>query len=423
VTPAEAFTGVLDLQSKAGMSIYKEATRSLYEDANERFDCDPEHLHTFLTKLEDHGMEFAWASELGILWIPTGVKKVDGKDEFSDETTYLLENYGAVSHEGVFRWEKSFINTQSRAAQDSQMLARCIMKSLSAKGQNKIHVWKNHYRHNGRNCGVTLLKVVIRESAVDTEATSLSIQRDLRRLSTYIVSANSDISQVNMYVRTQLEALRARGEDTTNIEKGVFVDLLDAYACASDNAFCDYIKNLENGHEDGTKRLTLSSLMQLAANKYKNLVQLKKWNAPTAQDEKFLALSTTVAKLSQETKKRKDAPKSHSSSDKKPNKKPDWLFKHIPPPANQMTATRTWNDQTYRWCSKASGGKCKGKGGKGAWRTHKPEECEGDGNRQTTGNFKSKPTGRIKKEKSKGKLQLSKSLQAMAARAEDSDSS
>jgi hypothetical protein len=42
LTPAEAFYDVLDLQSKAGMSIYEEATNSLYEDANECFDCDPE---------------------------------------------------------------------------------------------------------------------------------------------------------------------------------------------------------------------------------------------------------------------------------------------------------------------------------------------------------------------------------------------
>jgi hypothetical protein len=234
------------------------------------------------SKLEDHGMEFGWASKLGILWIPTSVKEVDGKYQYSDEMKYLLKNYGAVSHKDDFKWEKSFINTQGRAAQDFQMLARCIMKLLSEKGQNRIHVWKNHYRHNGQNCGVTLLKVIIRESAVDTEATSLFIQRDLRRLTCYIVSANSYISQVNMYVRTQLDALRARGEDTTNIEKGEFVDLLDAYACAADKAFCDYIiKNLENRHEDGMKKLALLSLMQLAANKYKNLFQLKKWNAPT----------------------------------------------------------------------------------------------------------------------------------------------
>jgi hypothetical protein len=88
-------------------------------------------------------MEFAWASESGILWIPTSVKEVVGENQFSDETTYLLENYGAISHvfkwekpfinnqsygaishEDVFKWEKSFINNQSRAAQDSQMLAR-----------------------------------------------------------------------------------------------------------------------------------------------------------------------------------------------------------------------------------------------------------------------------------------------------------
>jgi hypothetical protein len=65
------------------------------------------------------------------------------------------------------------------------------------------------------------------------------------------------------------------------------------------------------------------------------------------QDEIFLALSTTFAKLSQETKKRKDAPMSNSSGDKKPSKRSDWLFKQIPPPANQMKATHTWSDQTY----------------------------------------------------------------------------
>jgi hypothetical protein len=47
-----------------------------------------------------------------------------------------------------------------------------------------------------------------------------------------------------MYVRTQLEALRARGEDTANIEKGVFVDLFDAYACASDKAFVTISRTL-----------------------------------------------------------------------------------------------------------------------------------------------------------------------------------
>jgi hypothetical protein len=67
-------------------------------------------------------------------------------------------------------------------------------------------------------------------------------------------------------------------------------------------------------------------------------------------------------------------------------------------------------------------GKCKGKGGKVSWRTHTKEVCEGDGSCQPTTKFKSKHASQ-QKERSKGQLQLSKSLQAMAARCEDSDSS
>jgi hypothetical protein len=57
-----------------------------------------------------------------------------------------------------------------------------------------------------------------------------------------------------------------------------------------------------------------------------------------------------------------------------------------------------------------------------SWRTHTKEVCEGDDNCQLTTKFKSKHASQ-QKERSKGQLQLSKSLQAMAARCEDSDSS
>jgi hypothetical protein len=77
-------------------------------------------------------MEFAWASKLGILWIPTSVKEVDGEDQFTDETMYLLENYSAVSHKAVFRWEKS--------AQGSQMLARCIEIAASKRTEQNSRV-------------------------------------------------------------------------------------------------------------------------------------------------------------------------------------------------------------------------------------------------------------------------------------------
>jgi hypothetical protein len=270
---------------------------------------------------------------------------------------------------------------------------------------------------------VALLKVIIRESAIDTTATTMTIRQDLQNVKDYLVSVNSDISKVNLYVRSKLDVLSTRGANTENTEEDLIVNLFQAYQRASDKEFCDYIKQVKNGHEDGTRPVNLKSLMQLAANKYKNLVQLEQWNAPTEQDEKILALSTTVAKMSQTTKKRKESPKSESNGDKKKGKKPEWLYKQIPPPESQMHSTRTWNEQTYRWCSKETGGKCTGKGGKGAWRTHTKEECEGDGNRrQPTNSKKVKfPKQERSKEGRKGRLQLAKAFRAIAAECDFSD--
>jgi hypothetical protein len=43
--------------------------------------------------------------------------------------------------------------------------------------------------------------------------------------------------------------------------------------------------------------LTAESLMVLAENKYKGLVQLEKWTIPTVEDNKLVALEAEVSKL------------------------------------------------------------------------------------------------------------------------------
>ena len=53
-------------------------------------------------------------------------------------------------------------------------------------------------------------------------------------------------------------------------------------------------------------------------------------------------------------------------------KKPDWLFKHVPPQSDKIRLARTWNNNQYWWCDESTGGKCDGK-----WRIHKPADCKG----------------------------------------------
>jgi hypothetical protein len=90
-------------------------------------------------EIEKHGMEFGWADQTGgILWVPTSVKEDEDDVTFSEKTTYLLENYGSILHEDIFKWEKSYINKHRQAAQDSHLLAHCLLKSLIPKGQRKM---------------------------------------------------------------------------------------------------------------------------------------------------------------------------------------------------------------------------------------------------------------------------------------------
>jgi hypothetical protein len=305
LSPGTAFDGVLDYRNEVEASIFFEAIKSLYVDPKECFDCEPENLLKFLDKVESRGKSFGWVKDTGILWVP---KESKGRLKFSDKKVSLLENYGSIPHQVIFKWEKSFIEEHTREAQDSYMLADCLLASLSRQGQRKIQARKKDYYHNQHICGVSLLNVIIRESTIDSGATTLSIRRDLSCIEDYIVSVNFDISQVDLYVRTKLDVLRALGEPVSSTDGLLLVSVIDAYKCAPDKEFRDYVAQLEQGHEDGTKPLTLPQFMQFTANKYKNLVQSNQWNAPSAQDEQVLDLLTTVAKLSQKTKKRKEPP-------------------------------------------------------------------------------------------------------------------
>ena len=64
-------------------------------------------------------------------------------------------------------------HAQGRLAQESAQLYYAIMNSLYATGRANISVWSADYTiPNGQPNGLILLKVIIRESGVDTQATA-----------------------------------------------------------------------------------------------------------------------------------------------------------------------------------------------------------------------------------------------------------
>ena len=94
----------------------------------------------------------------------------------------LLEAYGNITIESVRNFERSYIHRQIRPAQDTYNLYLCLMNSMSEVGKSKVLIWEKEYTVLGYVSGPLLLKAMIRESHLDTNATTGSICKKLSSL-------------------------------------------------------------------------------------------------------------------------------------------------------------------------------------------------------------------------------------------------
>ncbi len=75
-------------------------------------------------------------------------------------------------------------------------------------------IWKDDYTIDEYKSGNLLLKVIIRESHIDTNATTSNIRTKLSSLDTYIHTIGQDITKFNGYVKLLIDSLQARGLKT-----------------------------------------------------------------------------------------------------------------------------------------------------------------------------------------------------------------
>eukprot|EP00978_Attheya_sp_CCMP212_P001859 scaffold3831_cov35-Attheya_sp.AAC.1 len=87
------------------------------------------------------------------------------------------------------------------------------------------------------------------------------------------------------HVQLLMKALTARGETTNDLLSNLF----KGYLAASDKVFLLYMTCKQEEYEEG-KVYNPKMIMNLANTKYKTLKQKGEWNAPTAEEEKILAL-------------------------------------------------------------------------------------------------------------------------------------
>ena len=386
---------VLDYGSKDKQKLYKEATKSLF-DTGSKFDVEPSNFQTFINLLHVRARDLGMLEPGRNMMVPP-----DPANPNVGVPINSIEDYGRTTMEQITAWESTFIAGNNRNSQNSKILHNMLMESLSVTGIQRIQVWKDQYSLNGLDSGGCLLKVIIRESYLDSNATVSTLRLNLSSLDTYIRDNGSDLVAFNAYVQSQLDGLSARGQTTNDL----IVNLFKAYKVVPDQPFKQYITNIKDSHDDGTKIYTEHELMQKTVTFYKKALQEKEWEQPSEEQKNVLALQAEVKVLKKKAEKHvkidKAAKKTSNhkviSSKKKGKQKgltrPDWLENNTPPKDPKAMKFRFWNDVKWYWCAPASGGKCKGN-----WRRHSPNECKGLATK-TTGTEKKTVAGNKRKAK------------------------
>jgi len=360
--PAPAFSlvpgdvqGVIDYSTRQGLAIYSQATRSLFEDTADLFNVESTGLQTFLALLRLRGTTCGWDFE-----VPVNLQQPLA--DLLDLTT----NHGKFTLEHLRNFAATYVNNQSRAAQMNIQMVKCILASLTLPGFRKIQTWHQDWHIGEMPVACLLVKIIIRESFIDTQATTRILRAHLSSLPEKLHDLKDDIDQLNAFVKVTQDQLAARGETTHDL----LANLFKGYLSCKDLTFCRYIEKKQEDYDDGTI-FTVDSLMTLASNKFKTLVEAGKWMAPTDEQSKIIALEARVGRMgrgnqgSSNATSRSNSGGSNSrssnrtrsnnnSSRSQPRKKeiPSWMKKWPGRAFVDANQIKVKDGKQYWWCKK-----------------------------------------------------------------------
>ena len=288
-------------------------------------------------------------------------------------TRNLITEHGMITMEQVRAHALTYADLPTRDAQNAVQMYACLTESFSKEAKIKLRSDLEQARVGPNNTpsGPLLLKLFIIKSTTNTRSTMAYVRRNLATLDIQMKKLGNNVEKFNDYVKLQMNNLSARGSNINNAY--IVTNLFLAYLSVDDRTFWAYVTKQQDDYNDNVKDFTVQSLMGLALNKYKTLVESENWEAPTADSQivALMARLTSLEKkktspapkkgkdLSGETKKKKGGP---NDTPRKNDKKWAWKDKK---PKDGESKTKKVDGKTYHWCPKHK-----------AWTIHLPAECK-----------------------------------------------
>lgn len=185
----------------------------------------------------------------------------------------FLGHYGEANLSHCREHALTCYNQESRAAQDSIQLCTCVVNLMSCSGRNKAAGFRSQCTINGAPRGALLLRVIVHESCIDTNATTACIRDQLSSLDEFLPIIDYGVGKMSLHVQSSLEALNARGEVTTDL----LTDLFTGYKAAKDEKFIEHVEKKEEHYEEGNATGAVE-LMSLAKAKWQIRKQRRLWS-------------------------------------------------------------------------------------------------------------------------------------------------
>jgi hypothetical protein len=307
-------------------------------------------LSLFLKKLEEKAQQFNW---LTLLNYPQGNPPVNKS---------LLTNYGEITRAEVTRKAATYLGTNNREEQDSDMLFNCLRKSMTNEVYALVTIEPERYVFEVNQeilvDGPCFLASIIDHTYTNTKANTEAARENLSSLAKYMDSlVDSNVDKFIPYVKEQLETLAAGGETTNDLITYLFKGCSEV----KDKTFREWIRQKKLACKDGTYRIdpNAKDFMNVAKKHYQDALLAKEWMVLDEDQQTILALQTEIKDF-----KSRGRSSRHREGNRSHEKSTDWSWEKIPPGEGEPK-TKKLKGRMYYWCTNHK-----------LWCLHKLSECK-----------------------------------------------
>jgi len=163
LSPALNNQGPIDYATPEGIKLWRGAIKPL---AKELFTLKPHRFKLFLSTLTKQTMVYSWENILNIPFDAAALGRL---------THSLLTHYGQVTLQQVKAHTATYINMQTRVAQNNLLLYTCLAASIAPETKAKAMLFQQDYHEGQTPIGAAYLKILIWETNIDTRSTIMHI--------------------------------------------------------------------------------------------------------------------------------------------------------------------------------------------------------------------------------------------------------